>query len=723
MAALETSEIVGTHTMSVLRVLAAAANVEFDPTSAAQALRQAEHEIPPTQSRAARRRLILAAESLGMQILIRNLSIREALKEVAAAHPLAVFSVNSQGVGRWHVLVESDGRRGRLEPLPGDPDLGWLSPEALAQELGAEDADEVLEWLAAHPAAPLTPAVRAAVEAPEHAEHHSTMPPLARLWGLLVPELRDVWLVILYAIAVGVLSLATPITVMAVVNTAAMATLMQQLLVLCIILLVCLGLAAFLRVLQTVIVEFMQQRIFVRVVVDLSHRLPRVDLKAFDRAHGPELVNRFFDVLTVQKASATLLLDGVNVVLQTTIGLVLLAFYHQFLLGFDVFLVVGLIIILFVLGRGAVTTAIRESRAKYRVASWLEEIARHPVAFKLSGGPRFVAERADLLAREYLLARQSHFYIVLRQVGSAFALQALASTALLGLGGYLVIIGQLTLGQLVAAEIVVSAVVASFTKLGKQLESWYDLQAAVEKLGILIDLPLEREDGAVHHSRSLGASVVMRQVSFRYDDHLPWVLHNFDLEIRPGERVALLGPNGAGKSTVIDLLFGLRKPTTGYIAIDGEDIRSLRLESLRQHIAVVKGLEIFEGTVLDNVRMGREELTLADIRDALQRVNLLEDILSFPDGLNTRLGTGGAPLSLGQAERLVLARAIVGQPRLLILDELLDDMDQEARKTVLPAIVGKDAHWTLLVITHSQEVARLCDRQVSMTRVAAAGAA
>lgn len=720
MAALETSEIVGTHTMSVLRVLAAAANVEFDPTSAAQALRQAEHEIPPTQSRAARRRLILAAESLGMQLLIRNLSIREALKEVAEAHPLAVFSVNTQGVGRWHVLVESDGRRGRLEPLPGDPDLGWLSPEALAQELGAEDADEVLEWLTAHPAAPLTPAVRAAAEAPEH---HSSVSPVTRLWGLLLPELRDVWLVVLYAIAVGVLSLATPITVMAVVNTAAMATLMQQLLVLCIILLVCLGLAAFLRVLQNIIVEFMQQRIFVRVVVDLSHRLPRVDLKAFDRAHGPELVNRFFDVLTVQKASATLLLDGVNVVLQTTIGLVLLAFYHQFLLGFDIFLVIGLLIILFVLGRGAVTTAIRESRAKYRVASWLEEIARHPVAFKLSGGPRFVTERADLLAREYLLARQSHFYIVLRQVGSAFALQALASTALLGLGGYLVIIGQLTLGQLVAAEIVVSAVVASFTKLGKQLESWYDLLAAVEKLGVLIDLPLEREDGAVHHSRSLGASVVMRQVSFRYDDHLPLVLHNFDLEIRPGERVALLGPNGAGKSTVIDLLFGLRKPTTGYIAIDGEDIRSLRLESLRQHIAVVKGLEIFEGTVLDNVRMGREELTLADIRDALQRVGLLEDILNLPDGLNTLLGTGGVPLSLGQAERLVLARAIVGQPRLLILDELLDDMDQEARKTVLPAILGKDTHWTLLVITHSQEVARLCDRQVCMNRVAAAGAA
>jgi putative ABC transport system ATP-binding protein len=709
-----------TQSMAVLRALAEAAGVEFDPTRAAQAMRQAEHEIAPTQTRAARRRLALAAELLGLQVLVRQLSVHEALEEVAEAHPLAVFSVHPEGVARWHLLVESDGKRGRLAPLPGDPETFWLDPDSLAQELGADSADTVLEWLTAQPATPLAKASAETADRYAATDAHHGQPPLLRLWGLILTERRDLWLVVLYAVAVGILGLATPITVMAVVNTAAMATLLQQLVVLCLILLVCLGLAALLRILQNVIVEFMQQRIFVRVVIDLAHRLPRVDLKAFDRAHGPELVNRFFDVLTVQKASATLLLDGVTVVLQTTIGLVLLAFYHQFLLGFDMLLVAGLAVILFVLGWGAVPSAIRESRAKYRVASWLEEIARHPVAFKLCGGPQFVLERADTLARDYLVARQQHFRIVLRQIGSALGLQVAASTALLGLGGYLVVAGQLTLGQLVAAEIVVSSVVASFTKLGKQLESWYDLLAAVDKLGQLLDLPLERSDGAVHEARTHGAAVTMRNVSFRYDDHLPLVLHNFNLEIQPGERVALLGPNGAGKSTVIDLLFGLRTPTSGFIAIDGEDMRSLRLDSLRQHIAVVKGLEIFEGTVIENVRMGREELTLADIRQALARVDLLDDILNLPEGLHTRLGTGGSPLSLGQAERLMLARVIAGQPRLLVLDELLDDMDQEVRKTVLPAILGRDAHWTLLVITHSREVARLCDRQVLLTRQAAA---
>jgi ABC-type bacteriocin/lantibiotic exporter with double-glycine peptidase domain len=351
------------------------------------------------------------------------------------------------------------------------------------------------------------------------------------------------------------------------------------------------------------------------------------------------------------------------------------------------------------------------------VAGWVEEMARHPVAFKLNGGPNFARERADLLARQYLLARQSHFRIVLRQFAFALSLQAVASTALLGLGGYLVIQGQLTLGQLVAAEIVVALVVASFTKLGKQLESYYDLLAGMDKLGHLTDLPLEREGGVTHRARSKGAAIRIHNVGFTYVAGHRTVLDGFHLTLAPGERLALLGPNGAGKSTLVDLLFGIRQPTHGHIEIDGMDLRDLRLESLREHIAVVKGIEIFQGSVLDNVRMGRENLSVADVRRALEAVGLLDDVLDFPDGLHTQLGTGGAPLSLGQAERLMLARAIAGAPRLLVLDEVLDDMDQEVRHEVLPAVLGPEARWTLLVVTHSQDVAGLCGRQVRLGRV------
>jgi putative ABC transport system ATP-binding protein len=711
---------------AVLEFLAGSAGVPFDPTRAAQAIRTAAREIPPTQPRAARVRLTQAAAAVGVQLLSRHLSVREALAVVAYEAPLALFTVTPDGHARWFVLAESRGGQGRLAAIePGDDPAAWLRADELARVLGATDPDSVLEWLLAQPAAPMAEAAAwyddilaghrpADAHGGGHGRPH--LPPFRRLLGLLRPETRDLWIVLLFAVGVGLFTLAVPIVAMAVVNTVALGTLVQQLLVLCAALFVALGLAGFLQFLQSVVVEFIQRRVFVRVAADLAHRLPRVDLRAFDRQHGPELVNRFFDVLTVQKAGATLLLDGVTIALQVLIGLMLLGFYHPYLLGFDLVLILALVVLFFVLARGATRTAIRESIAKFAVAGWMEEVARHPVAFKMAGGPQFAREKADALTREYLLARAAHFRVLLRQIGFALFLQAAAHVALLGIGGYLVIAGQLTLGELVAAEIVVTLVVATFTRLGKQLEAFYDLLAAVEKLGHLLDLPLERPEGVPHRSRSLGAAVVVSDVTFSYEGGHRQALSHLSLRLDPGERVALVGPNGAGKSTLVDLLFGLRAPEDGWVEIDGADVRELRLETLREHVALVKGIEIFEGTVLANVRMGREDITVADVRGALRQVGLLETVMDLPDGLNTLLWTGGSPLSLGQANRLMLARAIAGQPRLLILDEALDHMDADIRETVLPAILGREARWTLLVVTHSEEVARLCDRVVRLDR-------
>jgi len=701
-------------TMVVLRRFADALGLSFDAGAAERALRQAERDVPPTTARAARLRMTQAAETLGFQLQSRKLSVREAFGAVSGRTPLALFSLKADGSARWYMLVRVNQGQGHFERLTSDNSESTWSADQFARQIGVDDVDVVVEWFSAQPSTTVGKHSAEHEQDHGHDAHHVSHgpPPATRLWSLIYTEKRDVSLVVLYAIGVGVLSLAIPITAMAVVNTTAMATLLQQLIVLCLALFLSLSVASLLRSVQTVIVEYLQQRVFVRVVSDLAYRLPRVDLRAYDRQHGPELVNRFFDVLTVQKAASTLLLDGVAVVLQMGIGLLLLAFYHHLLLAFALVLLAGLAFIVFVLGHGAVDSAIRESRAKYLVAGWMEEIARHPAAFKLHGGPTFAQERADAHARAYLSARQEHFRILLRQFVFALFLQVGAHTALLGLGGYLVIAEQLTLGQLVAAEIVVTLVVASFTKLGKQLESYYDLLAAVDKLGHLLELPLERQTGEAHQARTGGAAVRIHNVSFAYESGRRQILDCFNLEMAPGERLAVVGPNGAGKSTLADLLFGTRSPTGGYVTIDGADVRDLRLQSLREHIAMVKGIEIFEGTVLENVRMGREEMAAADVRRALAAVGLLEDILDLPDGLNNPLRTGGTPLSLGQCERMMLARAIAGQPRLLILDETLDDMDKEVRNEVMPVIFGRDAHWTLLVITHSQDVANLCDRQI-----------
>jgi ABC-type bacteriocin/lantibiotic exporter with double-glycine peptidase domain len=494
--------------------------------------------------------------------------------------------------------------------------------------------------------------------------------------------------------------------------------LVHQLLVLALVLLVCLGFAAAIRGLQTFVVEIIQRRLFARVAADMAYRLPRVRVDAYDQQYGPDLVNRFFDVLTVQKVGASLLLDGIAVVLQAVIGLLVLAFYHPFLLGFDLIVLGTISFVIFLLGRGAVRTSIRESLAKYDLVARLENIARAPIAYKFPYGHELAMDQGDALTRGYLAARQAHFRILMRQILFALGFQAIASAALLGLGGWLVIQQELTLGQLVAAELIVAVVIGGFAKLGKHLEGWYDLMAAMDKLGHLIDLRLERNDGEplgeTAYSSTEGASLTLHHLSYAYDGYHHEVLQGLDLEIAPGERVAIIGPSGSGKSTLADLIFGLRAPTHGDIELDGVNIRDLRLNSLREQVSLVKEPEVIEGTILENVWLGRHHIPLTEVRAALEAVGLKQELAHLPAGLHTRLTSQGAPLSLGQLRRLMLARAIVGKPRLLVLDEALDGLDLDSRRRVMNALFDRSAPWTLLVITHDQEVASECDRAVAL---------
>ncbi|HEX2570315.1 MAG TPA: ABC transporter ATP-binding protein [Polyangia bacterium] len=542
-------------------------------------------------------------------------------------------------------------------------------------------------------------------------------PPVRRLLALVRWDSTELWVAVAYGAGVGLFQLAIPIAVQSLVNTVAFGTLLQPLVVLALLVLAGLLLAGGMRALQAHLIEVIARRLFARVALDLSWRLPRVRAAALDGAHGPELVNRFFDVLTLQKGAAALLLDGLAVALGTAAGLLLLALYHPVLLGFGLVLALAMLGVLFGLGRGATATSIEESKAKYEVAAWLEEVVRHPATFRSRAGEELAAGRALHLIEDYLGARQQHYRVVLRQMVGGFGLQALASAGLLGVGGYLVIARQLTLGQLVAAELVVTAAVASFAKLWKVLESYYDLLAAVDKLGHLTDLPVDprvadARAGAALPAEPRGAALRLCGVGYRFAEGRGG-LRGLDIEIHPGERVVLLGGHGAGKSLVADLVAGVRLPSEGRIEIDGLDVRDVHLESLREQVLLVRGAEIFAGTVAENLSLGRADVGPAEMRTVLEAVGLWEEIAALPEGLGTMLATGGAPLSVGQARRLVVARALVLQPRLLVIDDL-GTFDTALRHRVWRALTDRHAPWTLVLTAHAGEWIGPVDRVIQL---------
>lgn len=529
-------------------------------------------------------------------------------------------------------------------------------------------------------------------------ESHADLSPARRLAKLLRSESNTLWTAVIYSVAIALLTLVLPVATQALVNTIAFGNLFQPLLVLTLVVAAVFVVSGILQLIRLQVVEQLQRRVFVQIASDSVNRLLRARVDVLQLRNGPELVNRFLEVVTLQKAGATLLIDGLSVTMQTLAGMVLLGLYHPWLLAFDVLLVLALLIVIFPLGTHAIETAIKESKAKYALVAWLEEVARHARLFRGQTQADWAFLRTNELVEHYLSYRAVHFRILMRQFGGSLAIQTLASASLLGVGGVLVIQRQLTLGQLVAAELVVAAVVAGISKIAKHLESYYDLLASVDKLAALTGLPLEFDGTEAPAASQVPASLQVR-------------MQGITVSVNAGDRVGVRGSSGSGKSLLVDAICGYRQPMGWTVEINGSDIRHLRLAQLRSYVELVRGVEVFQGSILENIRVGREEIAVQEVQATLEVLGVWEAIQALPEGLNTMLAPGGIPLSEGQAQVLMIARAMAGKPRLLILDEALDYlMDAAERDRITEVLFDAEKPWTLIVVTSRPDLLARCEK-------------
>jgi ABC-type bacteriocin/lantibiotic exporter with double-glycine peptidase domain len=539
---------------------------------------------------------------------------------------------------------------------------------------------------------------------PHDSGHHPPKKsPWARLMGILRLERRDVFMIFAFALGTGLLSIVTPAAIEALVNVVAFGVLLWPVIVLALVMLAFLLFAALLRAMQVVVVEYLQRRIFARTAHDFAVRFAKAEIDSFDGRNPTDIVNRFFEVASEQKALATLLVEGTGVVMITVVGMAVLSFYHPYLLTFAVVMIVLIVFLLAVLGLGGVRTAITESYAKFDVAGWLEEIAKCPHTFRFGRGGSVAIDRATALTSHYIDCRRRHFRVVWRQTVFALVLEAVGSTVLLGLGGWLVISRQLTLGQLVAGELIVALVLTAISKSGKYLEIFYDLQASLDKLGVIEELPLEPADGERLPDRDEPMQVV---AEIHRDGRAK------RLEALSGQRIAVTGKSGCGKTFLLETLALLRVPREGLLEFDGIDARSLNRATARLRIALVGRAETFAGTVAENIRVGRDELSAADVREALQMVGLHDRIARLPQGVATHLGSDGLPLSTNEILRLTIARAIAGRPRLLLIDGLLDGLDMHDCPELVASLFVRDNPWTLVVVTARDAITNSCDKTV-----------
>jgi len=538
-----------------------------------------------------------------------------------------------------------------------------------------------------------------------HGHHHEIDVKylFSKFFKLFKEERKDFLIVFVYAAMVGLMSLVVPLSASAIVNSVMMG-LSSQLAVLCVLVAIGLLIVGVFDVMKRYVADVLQRRIFVRTSFDIAYRLPRMTQSAFNQEYAPEVVNRFFDVLTIQKTIGKFLLDGTGSGLVIIIGLILLAVYHPFFILFDLALLAFVPIVIFVLGQNGLETSIKESKKKYALVSWFEEIARCQASFKLFAKQEFVYQRVDTIAVNYVEARHKHFLVLARQMIGSAIFRAAATVGVLGLGGVLVLNGQITIGELVAAELVVIAMLGAIEKLIEQFEHHYDLFTAIDKVSHLVDRPLEPSGGEPAPNFEDAVSVDLKNIEFGYDEHHK-VLKGVTLHIQKGARVSLVGTSGSGKTTLANLLLGLYEPSRGKIMIDDYDISRMSLEGIRKTVSIVmEANELFDGTIEENITMGRD-FTYEQLVWALKTAQLYDEVYALPDGLKTHLVPMGQNVSIGMRRRIMFARAIIGKPRLLILDECFGGIEESVKLDLVRALY-QEKYWTIIDIAHDAELIR-----------------
>lgn len=540
--------------------------------------------------------------------------------------------------------------------------------------------------------------------------------PLQRLYKLLLPEQKDIMYIYLYAIFNGLINLSLPLGIQAIINLITGGQISTSWTVLVTFVMIGIAMTGGLQVIQLAITEKLQQRIFTRASFEFAFRIPRIKLESVYGAHVPELVNRFFDTLTVQKGLSKILIDFSTATLQIIFGLILLSFYHPFFILFGILLVFVFVMIFRLTGPEGLRTSIIESKYKYEVAHWLEEVGGNIETFKLAGNTDLPLERTDKLVTNYLTARKGHFRVLIKQYINMIGFKLLIAAGLLIMGSILVLNQQINLGQFVAAEIVILLIINSAEKLILSLETIYDVLTALDKMGHVTDLPLENFIGEeIQNDEKKGMSVQIRDLTYSFPGKNRPTLKNLNLEIKQGERICLAGYNGSGKSTLVKIIAGLYQNFDGTISYNDIPLSNLNVENLRTFIGDSLDEEnLFYGTLYENISLGRKSVNITKVMEIAEKVYLSEYIHNLPNGLNTMINPQGKNLADSVKSKIILARSLACETRLLLVTDHLNRLDTVEYEKILNFIMDRSNTWTLIAISNQKEIAAKCDRVIVM---------
>jgi ABC-type bacteriocin/lantibiotic exporter with double-glycine peptidase domain len=534
-----------------------------------------------------------------------------------------------------------------------------------------------------------------------------------RLRALLVLERREIGYIFLYALLGGLINLVLPLGIQSVINIVNGGAISSGLWVL--VGVVGLGtlFAGLLFIMQMTVSETLQRRIFTRYSFDFAARLPKLQTEAMPDTYLPEMANRFFETLTLQKSLPKLLIDLITAFMQIFFGLLLLSFYHSLFIFFGITLLFLMYLIYRITWSSGLKTSLLESKYKFKVVFWLQEVARTQKSQLFGRSSDLALEKTDTYVESYLDSKRDHFRILMTQYFSVVIFKTLITVILLSLGAWLVVNNLINVGQFVSAEIIFILILSSSEKMITAMDSVFDVMTALEKLGAVEDLPIESDGGSdfgpMIEDKPLALATVDLSYKFPQAEHL--VLNQLSFEIRSGERVCVAGYNGSGKSTLMQVLAATSNIYEGQLLYNGVTRRNFNSSSLYAAISYFSSRsDLFDGTIMENITLGNQNFTVHDVVKQCERLGLMSFISTLPLGLNTKILPEGSGLPDHVTIKLSLARALMGPVRLLVVDEMMDNFNNEDRLIIAEILTNPNRTWTLVVASNDPTMAAKCDR-------------
>lgn len=536
----------------------------------------------------------------------------------------------------------------------------------------------------------------------------SMMSSSTKLLTLIKLDKKDISTIYVFAILGGLISLSLPLGIQTIISFVQANQISASVVVLITIVVLGVFLNGLVQVRQMQVIEKVEQKIFTRYSLAFADKLPKLNIEKLDNYYLPELVNRYFDTISLTKGIEKLLLDIPAAIIQIFFGLILLSFYHPVFIAFGALLIFIVIIIIRFSSPQGLATSLKASDYKYGMAAWLEEMARVIKSFKFSKGTSLHMKKSDTLISNYLEARTAHFRVLLTQYWSFILFKIIITAAMLMMGTVLLIDNKISVGQFIAADIVIITIIGSVEKLIGSLDKVYDTLTSIQKLSKILDSEIETSGGIPIADNNKGMTIEFDKVSFSYNDEEK-VLDEISFRISPGQMVCLKGASGSGRTTILRLLSGAYNNFEGSVLIDSIPIGNYNLQSLRSNTGILLNQQdIFQGTLLENITLGNETITIKNITELAEKVGLSDFIKNNKEGFDTILDPLGKRLSKNERQNILLLRALVGNARLLLLEEPFDHLDEQQKANIIE-LLKANKKYTILITSQKEDTASFCD--------------